>query len=602
MRVTPVFMAVTLLLTVPVATQPTAVPPHQIVFSRLAPVVMQLFIADGDGRNERALQPAVTKDTTPSFSPDGQWVVFTSERDAGSTDLYRIRPDGTDLERLTDHLAFDDQGALSPDGQTLAFVSSRGTGRTKLWVMDLATRDVRALTSGVGSDFRPSWSPDSRLIAFTSDRERPLENRPGNWELIHWPSVYVIRADGSDLKRLTPTEKYAGTPRWSPDGTRLVYYETTAEGGWHARSGAAVQGTTQLVTIDVATGRRVGLTREPTTKLWPQWMADGSIKYLARFPGGEAELQTVNEGSVTVGSRGEFINPSWSPDGSQVVYFRTLPNQPESAMLPAFSMQDEFELTMTTAWFQVFSPRGDRLAVATAGGARIEVANVDGTDRREIFSRQGAMALSPAWSPDGRQIAFGVGGFFRPAGYPSAQLVVVRADGTAIRTITGDDANNGFPSWSPDSTRIVYKKNRHLVITSLADGSTTPLTSPGPQFDNFPQWSPKGDQIVFTSDRGHDSDYRLFSVKPDGTDLRQIPSSTRGDGHSAWSPDGEWIIFSSARTGFKDERAYSAAPQPYAELFIMRSDGTEVRQLTDNKWEDAMPTWLPDPRSVTDAR
>ena len=105
MRVTPVFMAVTLLLTVPVATQPTAEPPHQIVFSRLAPVVMQIFIADGDGRNERALQPAVTKDTTPSFSPDGQWIVFTSERDGGSTDLYRIRPDGTDLERLTDQTA-----------------------------------------------------------------------------------------------------------------------------------------------------------------------------------------------------------------------------------------------------------------------------------------------------------------------------------------------------------------------------------------------------------------------------------------------------------------------------------------------------------------
>jgi TolB protein len=68
----------------------------------------------------------------------------------------------------------------------------------------------------------------------------------------------------------------------------------------------------------------------------------------------------------------------------------------------------------------------------------------------------------------------------------------------------------------------------------------------------------------------------------------------------AWSPDGEWILFSSARMGFKDESLYTYRPQPYGELFAMRYDGTRVRQLTDNQWENAGPAWhpLPERRSA----
>src|SRR5262245_40528210 len=101
--------------------------PHQVVFTRLGPVLSQLFVANADGTAERPLMPVTGLDYSPSFSPDGQWVVFTSERD-GSSDIYRIHPDGTGLERVTDDPAYDDQAVLSPDGKTLAFVSTRTTG------------------------------------------------------------------------------------------------------------------------------------------------------------------------------------------------------------------------------------------------------------------------------------------------------------------------------------------------------------------------------------------------------------------------------------------------------------------------------------------
>jgi TolB protein len=58
-------------------------------------------------------------------------------------------------------------------------------------------------------------------------------------------------------------------------------------------------------------------------------------------------------------------------------------------------------------------------------------------------------------------------------------------------------------------------------------------------------------------------------------------------------PDGEWMLFTSSRKGFKDEGLYTNNPQPYGEIFVMRYDGTEVEQLTDDQWEEGTPAWQP---------
>jgi Tol biopolymer transport system component len=110
-------------------------------------------------------------------------------------------------------------------------------------------------------------------------------------------------------------------------------------------------------------------------------------------------------------------------------------------------------------------------------------------------------------------------------------------------------------------------------------------------YDNFPLWSPRGDLIMFS--RLAAGDYDIYTIKPDGTGLKRLTNSHGNDAHQAWSPDGEQIVFASSRLGFKDEGVYTDAPQPYGELFVMRFDGSDVRQLTDNQWEDGTPAWQP---------
>jgi len=269
------------------------------------------------------------------------------------------------------------------------------------------------------------------------------------------------------------------------------------------------------------------------------------------------------------------------------------------------SRLDDFDLTITEP-MPSFSPRGDKLAYsATYDGTNvadtaIDVMRPDGSDRRHAFARPGFSAFASSWSPAGDQIAFSVGRYFRARGHPAAQVAIMQADGTNLRMIADDGANNGFPSWSPDGTRIVYKKDQHLVIYSVADGKTVDLTKAGPHYDNFPQWSAK-DRISFTTNR--DGDFEIYSIKPDGTELRRLTRSHGVDGHQIWSPDGAWIMFSSARMGFKDERPLlERIPQPYGELFVMRADGTQVRQITDNQWEDATPGWAPERKTQISRR
>jgi TolB protein len=171
---------------------------ERILLHRIGPSQSTLFVAHADGSLERPLLPNSGFDYNASFSPDGKWIIFTSER-GGSADIYRVHPDGSGLKRLTDDPVYDDQGALSPDGKQLALVSSRGTGSADIWVLDLQTKKVRNLTHAP-ANFRPSWSPDGKWIAFSLDRNTAVRRDRGQFAQSHAVSIYLMRSDGTDVR------------------------------------------------------------------------------------------------------------------------------------------------------------------------------------------------------------------------------------------------------------------------------------------------------------------------------------------------------------------------------------------------------------------
>jgi TolB protein len=572
--------------------------PHRVLFLRIAPYKTALFTSKADGSDERPLVVASSRDYNPAWSRDGQWIVFTSERD-GQSEIYRVRPDGTALERLTNQPSFDDQAAVSPDGNQIVFVSTRAEGTADLWILDVRTGTAKPLTSGPGGDFRPAWSPDGNWIAFSSDRGSNLPPARNQWEHLHLVDVYVTRPDGSGLKRLTEHGNFCGSPKWSRDSRRVVAYCMTAQETFAYRMDEAsaallapgAKGDTRLVSIDVATGDAVDVPAGPGVKIGADILPSGEIAYVRR----DSQAGVFyREGKP--GPTGAVRSPSWSPDGARVVYHKILDAVTVPDWEKTFSRDSRYDLILTRT-MPSFDPSGDRFVATVNDGpdftmaGDLAVIETAGRQSRTIFHQDGKAALAAQWSPGGDTILFGLGFFFagRERG---AQVAMIRPDGSGFRQLTSGANNNAFPSPSPDGKQFVYRtmgaEGQGLRIQNVEGGPATTLTT---DYDTFPVWSPRGDLIIFV--RQQQSDFEIFSIRPDGKDLRRLTSSPGNDSHMAFSPDGEWIVFTSARMGFKDEAPYTDAPQPYGEIFVMRYDGKDLQQLTDNQWEDGAPTWQP---------
>ncbi|WP_347558767.1 hypothetical protein [Robbsia sp. KACC 23696] len=601
------------------------------LLNRIGPVTSELYIANADGSDEHKLIPTPGFDYHASFSKDGKTVFFTSERDGlGESNLYSVDVDGTHLKQLTHHIAVDDAAAVSPaDPDIIAFVSSRrgakGFGTTHIWTLNIRTGALKNVTGAIPFDpnkphsfFRPSWSPDGKWIALSSDigSDWRGHNLPVGWERTQEGSIYMIKPDGSGWRKLASHEGFdEGSPSWSPDGKKVVFYETPVESTWGAHRPEGIDKVeSQLIAVNVSDLKRTTLTATPGFKVFPQYLTDDTIAYHVK--GGSHEGLYTTAGTFRSTSDSGIRSPHYSADGRKIVYEKITLRPARANGTPVFSFDPDWRYTYIDVFPQLSKDRQKLVYTEKAINSSIATINPDFTGYQRIYDPAGsgldpvmikqglAGAFQPTWSPDRQWVAFGVGDWFFTRGAGPGRIARVKADGSMKgqpEFLTDGTINAGFPSYSPDGKKIVYRvwsqKVQGLRILDLATHTTTILTTDA---DNLPGWSPDGSKIVFTRKQINPNDpnkfnYDVFTIKPDGSGLKRLTTDGANQGHAVWLYDGR-IGYSSGSYGFRDELAlYDNSFQPDGQNWVMNADGSDKHAIEDTLWEESMPIYVPDP-------
>lgn len=231
--------------------------------SQLAFVVSEnndrdIYVMNADGSNVRRLTASPGYDNAPAWSPDGSRIAFVTNRD-GNSEIYMMNADGSDLRRLTNNQVDEFFPAWSPDGKKLSNLYVLD-GTTEFFVVDVNTGIGYRIPTEGGSTH--AWSPDGTQIVFDSRRDGDSE-------------IYLMNADGSNMRPLTNNNTDDSYPTWSPDGSKIAFVSNAT-------------GTYQLYimntdgTVRQVSPTRLGVSRVSWRRLGPPSVFGTAVPVVAR--------------------------------------------------------------------------------------------------------------------------------------------------------------------------------------------------------------------------------------------------------------------------------------------------------------------------------
>ena len=378
---------------------------------------------------------------------------------------------------------------ISPDGKQIAYTSS-AQGNSDIYLKRVGGGNAINLTKDYSADdTQPSFSPSGELIAFRSERQGG--------------GIFVMGATGESVHRLAD---FGFNPTWSPDGSEIA-----------------------IATESVLNSPASRATR---SELWA------------------VNVKTEKKRQI---SKGDAIQPSWSPRGNRIAYWTT----------------DGSQQILQTGQRDIWT-------IAAAGGDPIALTN------------DAAVDWSPVWSPDGKYLYFssdrdGAMNIWRIA----VDEKTGAASGQPEPVTTGASAQNFHLSSSRDGKRLAYvaaNVNGNIMSADFGlssksiKGPFRPVTT-GSQVFHRVDVSPDGEWLTFRRSIPVPDD--IFVSRIDGTALQQITNDRFSDRMPRWSPDGKSIVFYSNRGGKYD-------------AWLIRPDGSGPRQLTNAETLVTNVVWSPD--------
>ncbi|KAI3838432.1 hypothetical protein MKX03_013196 [Papaver bracteatum] len=536
------------------------------------------------------------------------------------------------LQQQKNIISMKDKPSIS--GEYLIYVSTHENPLLprKSWAAVYATHiktgQTHRLTPHGVADFSPSVSPSGTWIAVASSGEKGWD---GEIEDLN-THIYIFKTNDHGASHRIKVVDHGGWPCWVDDFT--FYFHRSSDDGWWSVYRATLPASVgDAIHIDSVRIERVtppglhAFTPAASAKN-KNFIAVATRRSTSRFR--HIELFNIKankfvELTKNVSPNMHHYNPFFSLDGNEIGYHKCRGSgngegEENKKLLieNVKSPSEKISLFRIDGSFPSFSPNGDRIAYVGFPG--LFVVNKDGSGKREIFS---GAAFSTAWDWKRKVVYTSTGPTFasertqvdiisvtiddddddKAKGDSSGEIGGI-VNQSNVKKLTTGGQNNAFPSASPDGKWVVFRSGRsghkNLYIMDAFEGEKGGIyrLTEGPWTDTMCNWSPDGEWIAFASDRENpgSGSFEIFFIHPDGTGLKKVVHSGIGGrtNHPWFSPGSDHFVFTT------DYAAVSAEPisnphhfQPYGDIFIARSDGSEIQRMTHNSYEDGTPAWGP---------
>ena len=297
----------------------------------------EIYVSDIGGRQLNQLTQNDRDDYGASWSPDGQHILFSSNRDNGNTEVYVMKSDGSEQVNLSKHGGFDGDAQWSPDGQSVVFISDR-EGDLALYVMSKYGENIKRLSVPMDEEHNysaPAWSPDGQWIAYRKLNKNVKAD------------LWVVNLNSNLHQQLTDHPKHNdGQVHWSPDSKTLLY---------HSRRNREFN----IYQYDLAQQKETKITNLPSADSQPKWSHRGEhIVFLStRGASGRtqifimkkdgSQLQSITDNRYQVGDvtwlddDSGLLYVSWQRGRVSNVFFADLVTGQQTIVTPAKGFQSQ---------------------------------------------------------------------------------------------------------------------------------------------------------------------------------------------------------------------------------------------------------------------
>ena len=453
--------------------------------------------------------------------------------------------------------AFPSAFVLSPDGRSIAFVAS-GDGAQRIWLRALDKTDAQPLPGTDGANY-PFWSPDSRSIGF-------------------FASGKIWRTDVSGGRPQEIAAAVEGGAAWNADG-RILFTPSVGS---------------PLSLIPASGGNAVPVTHidppRQTTHRWPHFLPDG--RHFLFTVNGSADAAGTYLGSIDGGEAKKLTTNFWGSEILPPDYFVTVRQGALVAQKIDVKRGELVGDSMTLApsvdympgFFEGYSVSATGLVAYRASGGRTQLAWFDRTGKSlgDVGGPDAALVNYPELSPDDRTVAVQ-----RQRVQSVAEIWLMDIPRSAWARLTFDQANESYPMWSSDGTRVVFSSSRKGVsdlywTSANGAGGEAPLReTPN---SKYPQdWSRDGRWLLYAeTDPGTGSDLWLMDMADHERKARPFVKTPFEEAMGTFSPDGRWVAYETNESG-QSEIVVTSSPDPGGHWQVSTAGGRQPRWRPDGK-------------------